>query len=124
MQCSDYGIAFRARSGPSRQITLPRLPSIESSILPRSEKLRPIRIQNPLRRNVGEDFVFGIINTMNGKVLEWIRMGIGLWIVVSPWILGYWRVTSALWSGIVAGVLIMLLSLWQIVGVDKDNGQS
>lgn len=61
---------------------------------------------------------------MNSKTLEWVRMGIGLWILVSPWILGYWKVTSALWSGIVAGVLIMLVSLWQIVGVEKDNGQS
>ncbi len=45
----------------------------------------------------------------------------GLWMLVSPWLLGYWRITAALWSQIIAGVLIILLSLWQIVGVEETD---
>ena len=57
-------------------------------------------------------------------MMKWIYWGhfvLGIWILVSPWILGYWRVTPALWSGVVAGALVTLLSLWQIVGVEDHN---
>lgn len=50
----------------------------------------------------------------------WIKLILGIWLIVSPWILGYWSVSAALWSQIVVGVLLILLSLWQIVG-KEDN---
>lgn len=55
------------------------------------------------------------------KWLNWSEFALGLWVLVSPWILGYWRITTALWSGVVAGVLIILLSLWRIVGVEDQH---
>ena len=48
----------------------------------------------------------------------WLKFLLGLWLLLSPWILGYWRITSALWSQVVVGVLIILLSLWEIVGAE------
>ncbi len=53
--------------------------------------------------------------------MSWAELVLGIWILVSPWILGYWRVSSALWSAVVAGVLVALLALWQIIGVDENN---
>ncbi|MBI2024715.1 MAG: SPW repeat protein [Candidatus Harrisonbacteria bacterium] len=53
------------------------------------------------------------------KVMKLLSLGVtiaGLWLIVSPWILGYWKVSSALWSQVVAGVVIMLLSMWQLAG--------
>ncbi|MDO8467226.1 MAG: SPW repeat protein [bacterium] len=55
------------------------------------------------------------------KWLSWATMGLGLWLVVSPFVLGYWEVSSALWSQIIAGVLLGLIALWQIVETEDDN---
>ncbi len=54
------------------------------------------------------------------KSLGWMSLFLGIWILASPFILGYWRVTSALWSQIVAGVLVGLVALWQIIGADEE----
>ncbi len=54
------------------------------------------------------------------KWLNWGAGILGIWLIISPFILGYWRVTSALWSQVVAGVLVSLIALWQIVEI-KDN---
>ena len=48
-------------------------------------------------------------------------MVLGLWLIVSPFILGYWEVSSALWSQIISGVLVGLIALWQIVEIEDNN---
>ena len=56
--------------------------------------------------------------------MSWAELVLGIWILVSPWILGYWRVSSALWSAVVAGVLVALLALWQIAGVEDHKNEN
>ncbi len=58
------------------------------------------------------------------KWLHWSVFILGVWILISPWILGYWRITPALWNQVVAGVLVILLSLWGVVGVDEENNNN
>jgi hypothetical protein len=41
---------------------------------------------------------------------------LGVWIVVSPWVLGYSFVTPALWNSVIAGMGMFILSLWGIFG--------
>lgn len=52
------------------------------------------------------------------KLFGWIELALGIWVLASPWILGYWRVTSALWSQVVAGVLLVIVAIWQLVGTE------
>jgi len=55
--------------------------------------------------------------------MKWINYGqliLGLWVLVTPWILGYASVTPALWSSVIAGVFIALLALWSILGDDQN----
>jgi membrane protein YdbS with pleckstrin-like domain len=54
------------------------------------------------------------------KWLSRTSLLLGVWILASPFVLGYWRVTSALWSQIVTGVLVALVALWQIIEVDGE----
>ena len=58
------------------------------------------------------------------KLISWAQLVLGIWMIVSPWILSYWRITSALWSAVVAGVIVALLALWQIVGIDEHNNEN
>ncbi|MEK7193983.1 MAG: SPW repeat protein [Patescibacteria group bacterium] len=48
--------------------------------------------------------------------LNWVKLVLGLWVAVSPWILGFSGITTALWSNIIAGALIAIFALWGLFG--------
>lgn len=48
--------------------------------------------------------------------LHWIKLVLGFWVVVSPWVLGFSGITTALWSNIIAGALICIFALWGLFG--------
>jgi hypothetical protein len=50
------------------------------------------------------------------KGLKWIVFLLGLWVLVSPWILGFSAYALAMWSNVVAGILIIVCSLWDLFG--------
>ena len=45
---------------------------------------------------------------------DWANGVLGVWLVVSPWILGFSALTAALWNHIVVGVLIVALAAWEL----------
>ncbi len=57
------------------------------------------------------------------KGLKWIVFLLGLWVLVSPWILGFSTYTLAMWSNVVAGVLIIIIALWKIFGEKPPMAQ-
>lgn len=50
------------------------------------------------------------------KYIGWIIMVLGVWVLVSPWILGFADINLALWSNVVSGIIIVMLILWQLFG--------
>ncbi|MBI3638354.1 SPW repeat protein [Candidatus Wolfebacteria bacterium] len=50
------------------------------------------------------------------KHLNWVQLLLGLWVLASVWVLGFEGIGIALWSNVVVGVLIIIISLWQIFG--------
>jgi len=48
--------------------------------------------------------------------LNWVKLVLGLWVVVSPWVLGFSGITIALWSNVIAGALIVIFALWGLFG--------
>lgn len=52
------------------------------------------------------------------KLLHKLEIVVGVWVLVSPWILGFYGFTPALWSGIISGAAIALIGLW---GVFEDR---
>jgi hypothetical protein len=43
---------------------------------------------------------------------EWINALLGLWLIVSPWIIGYSALEVPLWNQVVVGVLTAGLAIW------------
>ncbi len=43
-------------------------------------------------------------------------MVIGVWVLVSPWILGFSDISIMKWSNLVCGAAIILLGIWEIFG--------
>lgn len=45
---------------------------------------------------------------------EWVNMVIGLWLIVSPWLLGFVANMNAMWTHVILGVLVAALSAWAV----------
>jgi hypothetical protein len=54
------------------------------------------------------------------KRLAQLQIALGIWLVLSPWILGFYKFAPALWSSIIAGVISGLLGLWEMFGRDEE----
>jgi hypothetical protein len=52
---------------------------------------------------------------------EWANVALGIWLVISPWILGFNAVVPAMWNAVIIGVVAAVLALWAL-GTDKDIG--
>lgn len=52
---------------------------------------------------------------------EWGNFVLGLWLVISPWVLGFRSVSSAMSNDVVIGILVAVLAIWAL-GTDKDIG--
>ena len=62
---------------------------------------------------------FALIATALGAILapkvweEWTEAGLGLWLVLSPWVLAYSQVQAAMFVAVFGG-LVVALSLWTL----------
>ena len=45
------------------------------------------------------------------KWQDWANLVLGLWLVLSPWILGFSGTSSAPWNAVILGLLVGLLAL-------------
>lgn len=53
---------------------------------------------------------------------EWVNVALGVWLIVSPWILGYGTLQApAVWNQVIVGVIAGVLALWS--AVDETHGQ-
>jgi hypothetical protein len=50
---------------------------------------------------------------------EWTEVVLGLWLAVSPWVLGFNTLPNATVSTAVTGVVVVVLALW-VLATDKD----
>jgi hypothetical protein len=44
---------------------------------------------------------------------EWVNIAVGVWIVLSPWLLGFAGITAAMWTHVVLGVVIAGMAAWE-----------
>ncbi|GAB2490120.1 MAG: SPW repeat protein [Comamonas sp.] len=50
---------------------------------------------------------------------EWTEGLLGLWMVISPWMLGFSMHMDAMRNAVVSGIVVMALALWVLI-TDKD----
>jgi SPW repeat-containing protein len=46
---------------------------------------------------------------------EWVNVGLGLWLIASPWILGFSTAALLTWNAVIIGVLIAVVAGWALV---------
>ncbi len=49
---------------------------------------------------------------------------LGLWILVSPWLLGFSGISLAKWNAVIMGLLLILLNIWTIIEKKKVGGEN
>jgi hypothetical protein len=47
-----------------------------------------------------------------GYPAGWISVALGIWLFVSPWVLGYTGIRDGAWSAWIFGVVTVILALW------------
>jgi hypothetical protein len=52
---------------------------------------------------------------------EWGNVVLGVWLVISPWVLGFSGMAQAMSNAVIVGVVVAVLALWAL-GTDKDIG--
>ena len=50
---------------------------------------------------------------------EWTEGALGVWLVVSPWVLAFDTLQLAMMSTVLTGVAVLVLALW-VLATDKD----
>ena len=45
---------------------------------------------------------------------EWLNAAIGIWVFISPWVLGAAGNVSILWNSLIVGALLLVLALWSV----------
>lgn len=58
---------------------------------------------------------------MKNMASKWAQLTIGIWILISPWLLGFASITIMKWSSLLAGLAIILLNAWQIFGEKRSS---
>ena len=47
-----------------------------------------------------------------GYSIEFLLMALGIWVFISPWVLGFSDQTRAAWDNWITGAVIFLLAFW------------
>lgn len=42
---------------------------------------------------------------------EWVKVILGVWLILSPWVLGFSGVANAMWNAVIVGLLVGVLAL-------------
>lgn len=55
------------------------------------------------------------------RTLDWVEAIPAIWLILSPFILGYATVATALWNAIVIGIVLLVLDIWG-GNIRQNNG--
>ncbi len=52
---------------------------------------------------------------------EWLDLIVGLWLVISPWILGFSDTPMLLWNALLCGAVIAVMSGWTAMDAGREG---
>jgi uncharacterized membrane protein HdeD (DUF308 family) len=53
------------------------------------------------------------------RFIDWVNLLLGIWLIVSPWILGTAASTTATYVLVVMGIALVAFSVWSLVRLDN-----
>jgi hypothetical protein len=53
---------------------------------------------------------------------EWTELGLGAWLMISPWLLGFAAMEGAMLMAVLTGLAIVVLALWTLMTDSEYSG--
>jgi len=60
----------------------------------------------------------------NNIWVSWLNALLGVWVLISPWVVGFNRSNAAMTNNVIVGIIVIILSVWSALastGTDMDN---
>jgi hypothetical protein len=67
---------------------------------------------------IGLISLFRVFNPRVGSGLSWLNALFGIWVVVSPWVVGFSRTQTAMVNNVVTGAVVVVLAVWSALASD------
>ncbi|MEK7513206.1 MAG: SPW repeat protein [Patescibacteria group bacterium] len=45
---------------------------------------------------------------------HWVAVALGVWLITSPWVLGFSSLNLATWNNVLVGALMVVFMLWDL----------
>lgn len=84
-----------------------------------------------LPRAMANDVILGIIIGILALIrftgafregwISWINLLLGIWVLISPWALGYASQSVAMRNNVILGIIVILLSGWSALATDTAD---
>jgi hypothetical protein len=55
--------------------------------------------------------------------LAWINVLAGIWLIISPWVLGFQANSAATWSAVITGIIVGLVALASYFAPGYNSGR-
>lgn len=53
--------------------------------------------------------------------MRWLEIIIGLWLIISPWLLGFRSISVMMWSNTLVGIILVIAGLWEKYGGGENS---
>jgi len=53
-----------------------------------------------------------LFSTITFEWAGWIMAALGVWEIISPFVLGFWSYPTIMWNNIIAGIIIWVVGAW------------
>ena len=67
--------------------------------------------------------LFRFFNPSNGVVVSWINVILGIWVLISPWVLGFGMNRVPATNNVIMGIIVIILAGWSgfATGDNRDD---
>jgi len=65
--------------------------------------------------------LFRFFNPSNGVVVSWINVILGIWVLISPWVLGFGMDRVPTTNNVIMGIIVIILAGWSAFATGDNN---
>ncbi|MDP1706373.1 MAG: SPW repeat protein [bacterium] len=50
---------------------------------------------------------------------HWVVVGLAIWLLISPWLLGYSGLNLIVWNNLIVAILLIVFTFWNLSEAEK-----
>lgn len=62
-----------------------------------------------------------VLGAFDAAWLSWLNAALGLWTILSPWVLGFDELQRAMTNNVIIGIIIIALASWSALATNADH---